>query len=63
MGKRPSVDDYMTIPEVVDFLNESKPNIYYWMTVNKMKWDLLGATKIMLRKDVIKFKKENYNIV
>jgi hypothetical protein len=51
--KRPSIDDYMTIPEAVDSLDIPKATIYYWMKIKQLPCDKIGKTKVVLRKDVL----------
>lgn len=54
--KRPSIDDYMTIPQVVKFLGVPKATVYYWIKFSTLPADFLGETKVMLRKDVMTMK-------
>lgn len=55
--KRPSIDDYMTVPQVIDFLELPKATVYYWLKVNELRWEWFGQVKIVLEKDAILFKK------
>ncbi len=56
--KRASIDDYLTIPQAIDFLEMvSKPTVYHWIKCGDLPSDLLGATKIVLKMDLISVKK------
>ena len=54
--KRASIDNFMTIPQLVAFLKQPKPTVYYWLKINKIKWEWFGEVKVVLKKDAEKAK-------
>ena len=55
-NKRPSIDDYMTIPEAIEFLDVPKATVYYWLKIKQLASDYLGETKVVLITDLKKEK-------
>lgn len=51
-SKRPSIDDYMTIPEAIRYCSVPKATFYYWMKIGELASDFLGDTKVVLKTDV-----------
>ena len=55
--KRASIDDFMTVPQVIKFLSLPKATVYYWLKIDELPWELFGEVKVILRKDAESFKK------
>ena len=57
MIKRASIDDYFTIPQLIEFLDVPKPTVYYWLKIGDITSDKMGHVQIVLRKDAKAYKK------
>ena len=55
--KRPSIDDYMTVPQAIAALPVSKPTVYYWIRLGQLPCEFIGETKVVLKKDVLALSK------
>ena len=55
--KRPSIDEYLTIPQAIELLKVPKPTVYYWLKIDQLPSDFIGDTKIVLRKDALEAKR------
>lgn len=56
--KRPSIDDYMTLPAAFEHFKIPKATFYHWVKFGDLASDMIGATKIVLKTDVKKYIKE-----
>ena len=54
MAKRPSIDDYMTAPELVKYLDVPTPTAYHWMKTGRIPFEMLGPYKVILKTDAAK---------
>ena len=63
MKKRASIDDYFTIPELIEFLKCPKPTVYYWLKIRDIPSDALGHVQVILREDAKAFKRNNFKKV
>lgn len=52
MTKRPSIDDYVTIHDAVNMTGIPRSTVYYWIKIGELNFELLGKTKIILKRDI-----------
>lgn len=57
MSKRASIDDYMTIGQLVDFLGVPDKTVYYWLKIKQIKYEYLGKYKVVHKDEAKKAKK------
>lgn len=55
--KRPSIDDYMTVPKATVYLGIPKATLYHRVKYGELKSDLIDDVIVILKQDLKAYKK------